>query len=486
MNVRAVCRILGSVLRIFGATMLVPFVVALVARESDASSFAIGAAACILAGVVLRHCGKDDDIRPREAFSIVTFSWLLAGLFGGLPFWLSKSLPTYVDGVFEAISGITTAGATVFARVEGVPKATILWRSLLHWLGGMGFVVLFVAVLPRLGVGGRRLFEAEAPGPVSERLKPRIRQTAGVLWGIYVGLTAALILLLLLGKMSLFEAVVHAFSTLGTGGFSSRNLSIESFNSPYVELVLLVFMVLSGVNFAVHYRFLRTGTRRGFWCNEEFLVYLGILFVCSFLVSLDLWAELGIRPSEAMRLGSFQVVSIMTTTGYSSADFSAWPSLSKLILLLLMFVGGSGGSTAGGIKVARVIVAAKYIYRELLRLVHPRAIRHVTLDGQALDEKVVSAALGFITAYMILFMLGTLAMAGFGLEPLIAMSSVAAALGNVGPGFGPLGPHGNYATLPQAAKVLLSGLMLVGRLEIFTVLVLLLPVTWRRRSTVPR
>ena len=323
MNVRAVCRILGSVLRIFGATMLVPFVVALVARESDASSFAIGAAACILAGVVLRHCGKDDDIRPREAFSIVTFSWLLAGLFGGLPFWLSKSLPTYVDGVFEAISGITTAGATVFARVEGVPKATILWRSLLHWLGGMGFVVLFVAVLPRLGVGGRRLFEAEAPGPVSERLKPRIRQTAGVLWGIYVGLTAALILLLLLGKMSLFEAVVHAFSTLGTGGFSSRNLSIESFNSPYVELVLLVFMVLFGRQFCGSPPILKN--RDHSWI----LAQRGVPGLSRYLVCLQLPGQpgslggVGDQPSEAMRLGSFQVVSIMTTTGYSSADFSA-------------------------------------------------------------------------------------------------------------------------------------------------------------------
>lgn len=486
MNIRAVCHVLGSLLRIFGATMLIPSVVSLVFHQPDALAFAIGAAVSVVAGVALGCCGKDDEIRHKEAFAIVTFGWLLAGLFGGLPFWLSGSLPTYVDAVFEAISGITTAGATVMTHVEQAPKATILWRSLLHWLGGMGFMVLSVAVLPRLGVSGRHLFDAEAPGLVSERLRPRIRQTAGVMWGIYVGLTAVLTVLLIIGGMRLFDAVVHAFSTVSTGGFSSRNLSIESFNSPYVEVVILVFMVLSGTNFAVHYRFLKTGARRGFWRSEEFLVYLGILFICSLLVCLDLWAELGVNVAEAMRLGSFQVASVMTTTGFSSTDFSAWPSLSKLILLLLMFVGGSAGSTAGGIKVARVIVAVKYVYRELLRLVHPRAIRHVTLDGQAVDERVVSAALGFIAAYLVLFALGTLAMAAFGLEPLTALSSVAAMLGDVGPGFGPLGPHGNYAALPQVAKVLLSGLMLVGRLEIFTVMVLLLPATWRRRSTVQR
>jgi trk system potassium uptake protein TrkH len=484
MNIHAISQVLGSLLRFLGATMLVPLLVALVCREPDAIPFAVSAAVAVVAGVVLGHYGRDDDVLHKEAFAIVTLGWMLVALLGGMPFWLSGSLPTYVDGVFEAMSGITTAGATVFAGVEGVPRATILWRSLLHWLGGMGFVVLSVAVLPKLGVSGRQLFEAEVPGLVSERLRPRIRQTARVLWGMYAGLTLILTLLLVIGNMSLFEATVHAFSTMGTGGFSSRNLSVESFQNPYIEMVILVFMVLAGTNFAIHYRFLRTGSRRSFLRSEEFLVYLGILLIGSLLVTLNLWSQLDVGLVKAARLGSFQVASIMTTTGFSSANFATWPSLSRLLLLLLMFVGGSAGSTGGAIKVVRVIVVVKYVYRELLRLVHPRAVRYVTLDGEVVDERVVSSALGFVAAYLIVFLLGMLAMAGYGLEPLSAASSVAATLGNVGPGFGIVGPHGNYAALPASAKVLLSVLMLIGRLEIFAVMVLFLPLTWRRRSSV--
>lgn len=485
MNARAIMRVLGILLLFLGATMGLPFLLALLYQE-PAGAFLLSGIGTALLGLVLRLAGRAGDFSHREAFVVVAWSWMLVALLGGLPLWLSGALPTYVDGIFEAMSGVTTTGATVLTDLDGVPHNILFWRSFLHWIGGMGFVVLSIAFLPSLGVGGSQLFQAEVPGPVPERIRPRIRQTAAVLWGIYAGLSLLQVILLLVGGMNLFEAVIHTFSTMGTGGFSSRGLSVEGFANPYVEGVILVFMVAAGANFALHYSFVRTRSFRGFWRSEEFMAYLGFLVVGTLLVTADLWLHALAGLGDALRLGGFQVASIMTTTGFSSANFDTWPPLSRAVLLMLMFVGGCAGSTGGALKVVRVILVIKYIHRELLRMIHPRVVRYVTLDGKPVDNRIVDGVLGFVAAYLMLFAVGTLVMSGFGLDVLTASSAVAATLGNVGPGFGVIGPYGNYAALPAAAKVFLSYLMLVGRLEIFSVVALLLPQTWRRRSPASR
>jgi trk system potassium uptake protein TrkH len=485
MNLRPVTHLLGTLLLFLAATMALPLGLALFYREPGATAFFTSALITGAVGLTLRARGEEGDISLRQAMAVVTGSWTAIAVLGGLPFWLGKALPTYIDGVFEAMAGVTTTGSTVFTAVEGVPHSYLFWRSFLQWIGGMGFIVLALAVLPKLSIGGRDLFEAEVPGPVAERLRPRIRQTAAVLWGLYAGLTCIQAILLLAGGMSAFEAVAHALSTMATGGFSTRNLSVESFNSIYFEIVMLIFMVISGANFTLHYNALRTGTLRHYWRSIEFRAYLALLAASTIIITADLWGTVVSSFFQAARLAAFQAVSVMTTTGFSSSDFSVWPPLAQLVLLLLIFMGGMSGSTSGGIKVVRIILVVKHIVREALRLIHPRAVRYITLDDKAVDEPIVSSALAFVLAYMTLFAAGTMALTAMGYDLVSSFTAVASHLSNIGPGLAMVGPHHNYAFLSGGAKILLTFLMLVGRLEIYSVLVLMLPQMWRRRTSEP-
>ena len=450
---------------------------------SDLGVLAVSLAAGVAVSGLLFYLGrkgKASDLGPREAFVVVSLSWVLCSAIGALPFYLNGSVPTYTDAYFEAMSGFTTTGASVLTDIQSNPRGILFWRSLTHWLGGMGIIVLSLAILPFLGVGGMQLFKAEVPGPVPEKLTPRIQQTAILLWGVYVILSAAETILLMVAGMDLFDALTHTFGTMATGGFSPRNLSVGFYQSAAVDWIITVFMFLAGANFTLHYFALR-GKLSVFWKDDEFRFYtwvtlLSTLTITAVLILGNSYASLG----EAVRYSAFQAVSILTTTGFVTADFEKWPAYTQLLLVVLMFVGGCAGSTGGGMKNIRVLLLGKQAAVELKRLLHPRAVLVPRVGGRVVERDAVSSVGVFFVVYMGIFVGASLAMAALGLDIVSALTSVAATLGNIGPGLGIVGPMDNYAGVPQAGKWILSFCMLLGRLELFTVLMLFVPGTWKR------
>lgn len=482
MNIRSVISSVSRIVAVFGALMLAPAAISLMFGEGDWAAFLISSAitaALGVAGVRLTAPRDDRRIGNREGIAITTLGWAACALFGALPFLLAGSLSTPADAFFETMSGLTTTGATVLLDVEAQSHAILFWRSFLHWLGGMGIVVLSIALLPGLQIGGSQLFRAEVPGPLPDRLEPRIRETAKRLWGIYIILTVAQAVLLRVFVMSFFDAVTHAFATVATGGFSTANNSLEAWNSPAIHMIVTAFMFLAGINFTLHYRALR-GNFEPLRKDDELKTYAGIVLAAIALISLDLLVHSKYSLGNTLRHSSFQVVSLITTTGFTTVDYDMWPPLSRAILLILMFIGGCGGSTGGAIKVVRVNVLAKHSIRELKRAVYPRRVTVVRLNGKAVPEEVCSAVLAFVILYISVFLLSTLAMSAMGLDLMSAVGSVAATLGNIGPGFGLVGPTCNYSALPALGKWLLSFCMLVGRLEVYTVLSLFVPGFWRK------
>jgi trk system potassium uptake protein TrkH len=465
-----------------GLLMLAPMGVCLLYHETAWRAFMGGAATSVILGAVLFWLFRNPsshELSHREGMAIVGISWVVAGLLGGVPLFFSGDFLTYSDAVFEAVSGFTTTGASVLTNVEHTGKGVLFWRALTHWLGGMGFVVLSLAILPLVGVGGMQLFKAEVPSPTPDRLAPRIADTAKVLWKVYAGITAAEVILLMAGGLDWFEAVCQAFATMATGGFSTRNASIAGFNSAYIEWVITVFMVLAGMNFTLHFMVLRGGWR-SLWRDEEWRLYVGVFLAFSLIIALGLSIMTDRGIADSLCHAAFQVATILTTTGFATTDYSLWPALCLGLLIPLMFVGGSAGSTGGGPKVMRVLVILKQSLSEFRRLVHPRLVAPVRLNGHNVDRQVVSSVYSFMGLYMAAFVLTGLLLAAMGMGLLDAFSASIACLGNIGPGLGSVGPAGNYAHLPVAAKWLLSVEMIVGRLEVYTVLVLLVPDFWRR------
>ena len=453
------------------------------ARPSDLSSLATSLACGLGVSALLflaGRNGKATDLGPREAFVVVSLSWVLCSAIGALPFYFQGSVPTYADAYFEAMSGFTTTGASVLTDIQGNPRGILFWRSLTHWLGGMGIIVLSLAILPFLGVGGMQLFKAEVPGPVPEKLTPRIQQTAVVLWGVYVLMSAAETVLLMVAGMNLFDALTHTFGTMATGGFSPRNLSVGYYQSPAIDWIITAFMFLAGANFTLHYFALR-GKLSVFWKDDEFRFYTWVTLFSTLTITAALmlgshYASLG----QAVRYSAFQVVSILTTTGFVTADFEKWPAYTQLLLVVLMFVGGCAGSTGGGIKNIRILLLGKQAAIELKKLLHPRAVLVPRVGGRVVERDAVSSVGVFFVVYMGIFVGASLVMAALGLDILSALTSVAATLGNIGPGLGVVGPMDNFAGVPQAGKWVLSLCMLLGRLELFTVLMLFVPGTWKR------
>jgi trk system potassium uptake protein TrkH len=422
---------------------------------------------------------RAEVISHREGMAIVTIGWTAIGAFGALPFYLSGEFGLPVDALFESVSGFTTTGSSILTNIEGVSKGLLFWRSLIQWLGGMGIIVLSVAILPFVGVGGMQLYKAEVPSPVPDKLKPRIRDTAMILWKVYALITVLQVLLLICGGMSFFDALCHTFTTLPTGGFSTRNASVAAFDSLYIDVVVVVFMVLAGINFSLHYQVLR-GKPLAFWKDSECRFFLVVVTGLSLLVSLDVYGSVYDTIGEALRYGTFQVVSIVTTTGYATADYELWPATSQLVLLLCMFLGASAGSTGGGMKCLRVMLCLKYCYKELFTLIHPRAVSHIKIGGKPVPDDVMRSILGFLSLYVILFGTCSVALAATGVDFTTAFGAVAACLGNIGPGFGMVGPVDNFAAIPELGKWLLIWCMLLGRLEIFTVVILVVPEFWRK------
>jgi len=422
---------------------------------------------------------KSDEIRARDGFLVVTFGWILFALLGALPFLFSGYIPSYTDAFFETMSGFTTTGASILTNIESLPHGLLFWRSFTHWLGGMGIILLSLAILPLLGVGGMQLFKAEVPGPTPDKLTPRIKHTAEVLWGVYVLISVVEAVLLKFAGMNWFDAVCHTFGTMATGGFSTKNASIGHYNSALIDSIIIIFMIIAGTNFALHYRVLR-GNFKSYWHDKEAKFFIGIIVGATLLIGINVFQQSDSGLFKSVQDSLFQVVSIITTTGYGTADYEQWSTFSQIMLFLLMFVGGCAGSTGGGIKIIRSMILIKFGFNELKRLIHPQAVLPVRIGKMAIPREIVTNITGFFLFYMALFISGILVMSALGLDFVSAAGSVAATISNIGPGLGSVGPTDNYAQIPVAGKWVLSFLMLVGRLELYTVLILFSPAFWRK------
>ncbi len=482
MRTKVVCHYLGLVVAILGFFMLLPLVWSLLYGEPW-RAFAISSGISIGLGLLVWRLVPvgEGRLSRREAILLVTGGWILASIFGSLPYALAGTFTSYLDAYFEAMSGFTTTGATVHASVEGQFQGILLWRSLNQWLGGMGIITLFVALFPVLGIGAAHLVEAEMPGPQAERLTPRIRDTAKTIWLLYLIFTLLEFILLSAGGLRVFDALTVTFSTMPTGGFTAVNLSIGAYNSLFVECTVIFFMVMAGINFGLFYFLLWKRQARQLISSRELRLYFTLLVGACLFIALDLTANMGLSIGEAFRFSGFQVVSIMTTTGFSTANFNLWPVFSKSALLVLMIVGASGGSTGGALKVVRILVLFKYAYRRILLAFNPRAVIPLKVGGNVLPESVISGIIGMAIVYFVIIIIGFLVMSAVGLDQVTALSSVIASLGNVGPGLGLVGPMENYLFMPPIGKIVLTICMLVGRLEIFTVLMLFAPSFWKWR-----
>jgi trk system potassium uptake protein TrkH len=478
---RTVVYMVGILDLALGLSMAIPVGIAAALSEPDVRALGVSGMIVLgLGGICLLITRRPpQEISHREGFLVVGLGWLNAAAVGSLPFWLGGVLPHFADAFFESASGFTTTGASVLTALEGLPRGILLWRAMTHWFGGMGIILLSLAIFPLLGVGGMQLYKAEMPGPVPDRLKPRIAETAKALWKVYVLFTCLEVLALLVCGMGLYDAICHAFATLATGGFSTRSLSIESFQNPYVDWVVLLFMLIAGVNFSLHHRAIN-GNPGAYFRSAEFRFFVLLFLLLSALMTNQLMLQVYPSIDEAFRYATFQVGSILTTTGFTSADYEGWPAFSRIILFLLMFVGGCAGSTGGGMKCMRILILIKTGYRELLRLVHPHAVLPVKMDGKTIPEDVVTAIWGFFILYLGIFALSSLVMAAIGSDLTSAFVSVAACMGNIGPGLGSVGPTDNYAHIPSFGKWLLSLCMIVGRLEVYTLIVILAPAFWKR------
>ena len=432
---------------------------------------------CGLPGVFLRP--KNRVIYARDGIVVVALSWLILSAFGALPFYFSGSIPRYIDCFFETVSGFTTTGATILAQIEGLPLGILFWRSFTHWVGGMGVLVFVLAVIPLAGERSMHLMRAEVPGPSVGKLVPRVRSTAMILYGIYIALTAFEVIFLLFGGMPLYDSVVTSFATAGTGGFAVRNASIAAYGSAYIEWVITVFMALFGVNFNLFY-FILLGQVGRALRSEELRWYLGIILLCTVAIAvniLPLYESFG----EAVRYSAFEVSSTITTTGFVTANYDLWPVFSRTIILLLMIMGACAGSTGGGIKVVRLIIMCKIGRRELRRVSHPRSVSQIKVEGRPIEEDTLRGVTAYLCLYALVACVGMLLISLDSLNLEETLSAVLTCLGNVGPGFGRIGPVGNFSTLTDLSKVVLSAAMLIGRLEIFPMIALCIPSVWRKK-----
>lgn len=480
MRLRVIFHITGALLIFFSVIVLLPAFVGMYYHEGEAMDFFLLALLVFPVGFGLYHfCRGPVDISYAEGFAIVTLCWIVVSVLGAIPFITTSTLPCFADALFESVSGFTTTGATVIAQVEQVSLTVIFWRSLSHWIGGMGIIVMSLAILPELA-GKMQLFKAEVPGPIHERLKPRIRETAKTLWWVYISLTVIQLVLLYLNGLSLYDSVIHSFGTVSTGGFSSRTLSVRAYNSSSVDWIVTLFMFIAGVNLALYYDAFR-GKVKAIWRDPEFRVYTAIILIFILLITLNLrWHNFN-DLGKCLRYAAFQVVSTITTTGYSIVDYDTWPSLSRWLLLLLMFIGGCSGSTSGGIKVIRIYALIKKCRMVIFKLLHPRAVTQLTIGDKVIPEEVSMGIFEFFFLYMLVFTVAVTCLTAYGIDLVSSISAVAATLGNIGAGLNIVGPLSSFMVIPSMGKYILSGCMLLGRLEIYTVLAFVCSGLVRRR-----
>jgi trk system potassium uptake protein TrkH len=474
--------VIGLFLLILALSMLAPLAIAFF--TGDAGLWPLSMSVLVTgvsgAGLAATTARPSQELSFREGFLVVFGVWFAVSLFGCLPFWFSPHFPGFIDAFFESVSGFTTTGATVLPNVEVLPDSIQFWRCFTHWIGGMGIVVLGVAILPLLGIGGMHLYRAEFSGARSEKLTPRVAETAAALWKIYFAITIFEYLALRLAGMSAFDALLHSFSTLGTGGFSNRTASIAGFESAAVEYVIIFFMLVGGINFAAQYRLFIERRPRRFFTDPEVRGYFALVAAATAGIALSLVLQNAYSPGNAVRAGLFQVSSIMTTTGFFSTDFELWPPLCQLILLALMFTGGCTGSTAGGLKVARILLLMRIVSRDFKRLAHRHGVFSVRVGNDVIPEITVQSVLNMVYLAFLVNFTACLLLAATGVDVLTSISAVATCMFNVGPGLGAVGPTEHFGALPALAKAVLCGCMLAGRLEFYTALVIFTPTFWRR------
>lgn len=482
MHYKIILRILGILLMIFSITMIPPAIVSHIYDDGAYSVFYMAFTITLITGVILwlPTYKVEQDLRTRDGFVVTVMFWLVLSIFGAIPFALAEQPHlSIVDAVFESMSGLTTTGATVITGIDSLPKSILFYRQQLQWLGGMGIIVLAVAILPMLGIGGMQLYRAETPGPVKDsKLTPRITETAKALWYIYASLTVLCALGYWLAGMSGFDAIAHSFSTVAIGGFSTHDESMGYFDSQLIEIIAAVFMLISAVNFGLHFFAWRRKSLTHYWQDPEFKFFISLLAITIIVSITVLSLTRTYPPLRAVSDSIFMVISIATTTGFSTADFSSWPTILPFMLFVAAFAGGCAGSTGGGMKVIRVLLIVKQGYREIKRLVHPSAIFPVKLGGKPISDRVLQAVWGFFSVYMMVFVLMLLALLATGLDQVTAWSAVGATLNNLGPGLGTVATH--YGDINDTAKWILCFAMLLGRLEVFTLLVLFTPTFWRR------
>jgi trk/ktr system potassium uptake protein len=483
MQLAVIQRILGILLSLFSLTMFPPIAIAIASSDGTTFPFISAFALILSIGLILWFPVRNvnEELRLRDGFVVVVLFWVGLGITGSVPLILSDTPDLSVtDAIFESISGLTTTGATIITGIDFLPKSILFYRQELQWLGGMGIIVLAVAILPMLGIGGMQLYRAETPGPVKDtKLTPRITETAKALWYVYLGMTIACALAYSLAGMNLFDAITHSFSTVSIGGFSTHDASMGYFNSGAIEAVAIFFMFFSGINFSLHFMACRHTNIKPYWYDAELRTYFSILFlVCIACISYQLINSSYENAGEMIRDSLFQTVSIATTTGFTTTEYQSWPGFIPLLLLFSSFVGACAGSTGGGIKVIRIVLLFKQGMREIKRLIHPSAIFIIKIGNKPISERIIEAVWGFFAAYIAIFAILLLALMATELDQVTAFSALAACMNNLGPGLGKVGQH--YGNINDVAKWILCFAMLLGRLEIFTLLVLFTPTFWRR------
>ncbi len=479
MHIRGVIWILGLLALLYGVGMLIPTMIALYYGSGEFFHFLLAASLTFLIGVLAFHYLGEypQQLNHRDGFLIVGLAWVVLSALGAIPFLSTGVCQSFIDALFESTSGLTTTGSTVLSGLDRMPHAILFWRSMQEWLGGMGIIVLAVAIMPLLGVGGMQLFRAETPGPVKDKLTARVTETAKVLWYIYLIMTLICATAYAAAGMSWFDAVNHAMCTVAIGGFSTHDASIGYFDSPWIEGVAVLFMFLAGINFTLHFAMLHNRfSPSAYWRDDEFRAYVKILGVVLLLVALPVWTH----GDDSFHHVLFNVVSIATTTGFAASDYAQWPPGTGMVLFVAMFVGACAGSTGGGMKVVRVLLLFRQGIGEIRRMIHPHAIIYIKLGEQTVESSVVQAVWGFFVLYIVCYVLISVMLALTGVDMLTAMSATAACLTNTGPGFGAVGPAENYSGLPVMGKAVLMFAMLLGRLEIYTFFVLLIPEFWRK------
>ena len=477
MNIASIAYILGWILRIEAAFMLLPVATAVIYGEAQGFAFAATLAVCLLASFLLTHKRpRNPQFYAREGFVTTSLSWIVLSVFGCVPFVLTGEIPRFIDALFETVSGFTTTGASILLDVEALSHCSLLWRSFTHWIGGMGVLVFLLAVLPMVGGSNMHLMRAESPGPSVGKLVPKVRFTAQILYGVYLALTVAETILLMAGGMSPFEAICTAFGTAGTGGFGVKGDSIASY-SPYLQWVVTVFMVVFGVNFNVYFLILMGKLREAGKC-EEMRWYLGIIAAATGLIFLNTY-DLAMTAEHNLRNSAFQVASIITTTGFATADFNLWPGFSKAILVMLMFVGACAGSTGGGLKVSRFVIAGKSVGRTMHKMLHPRSVRRIQFEGKDVEDEIIGAVSIYFVTVLFVFAASVLLVSLEGKDLITTFTAIAATFNNIGPGLEVVGPTGNFASFTALSKGVMIVDMLAGRLELFPLLMLMYPPLWK-------